>query len=127
MKKYIDWVIEGVVLSATVVAFLFIIGKNIFGHISFKEETGTMICIIAFFAFFASLLLSYIKKRGRRCMIVVAAIYALENLIIYYAALDERMFNTSKIDLEALFLTFLVGFIAWPITMYEVDSVMRQK
>lgn len=86
-----------------------------------------MICIIAFFACIMAVLLLYMKKRDKKYMLVVSVVYALENLIIYYAALDHRMFNCSKIDHNTLLITFFVGVIAWPITKYEIESIMKQK
>ena len=125
MKKYIDWIVEGVVLSAMVIAFLFVVGKNRSSSIVFEGEVGTMIFFIAVFSCIMAIFLLHMKKRDNRFVIVVSGIYALENLIIYYASLD-RLFGT-YISHDALFLTFLVGSIAWPITKYEVESIMKQK
>ncbi len=125
MKKYIDWIVEGVVLSAMVIAFLFVVGKNRSSSIVFEGEVGTMIFFIAVFSCIMAIFLLHMKKRDNRFVIVVSGIYALENLIIYYASLD-RLFDT-YISRDALFLTFLVGSIAWPITKYEVESIMKQK
>ena len=125
MKKYIDWIVEGVVLSAMVIAFLFVVGKNRSSSIVFEGEVGTMIFFIAVFSCIMAIFLLHMKKRDNRFVIVVSGIYALENLIIYYASLD-RLFDT-YISHDALFLTFLVNSIAWPITKYEVESIMKQK
>ena len=125
MKKYIDWIVEGVVLSAMVIAFLFVVGKNRSSSIVFEGEVGTMIFFIAVFSCIMAIFLLHMKKRDNRFVIVVSDIYALENLIIYYASLD-RLFDTYRSH-DALFLTFLVGSIAWPITKYEVESIMKQK
>lgn len=125
MKKYIDWIVEGVVLSAMVIAFLFVVGKNRSSSIVFEGEVGTMIFFIAVFSCIMAIFLLHMKKRDNRFVIVVSGIYALENLIIYYASLD-RLFDT-YISHDALLLTFLVGSIAWPITKYEVESIMKQK
>ena len=125
MKKYIDWIVEGVVLSAMVIAFLFVVGKNRSSSIVFEGEVGTMIFFIAVFSCIMAIFLLHMKKRDNRFVIVVSGIYALENLIIYYASLD-RLFDT-YISHDALFLTFLFWSIAWPITKYEVESIMKQK
>lgn len=123
MKKYIDWIVEGVVLSAMVIAFLFVVGKNRSSSIVFEGEVGTMIFFIAVFSCIMAIFLLHMKKRDNRFVIVVSGIYALENLIIYYASLG----GDTNISHDALFLTFLVGSIAWPITKYEVESIMKQK
>lgn len=103
MKKYIDWIVEGVVLSAIVIAFLFVVGKNRSSSIVFEGEVGTMIFFIAVFSCIMAIFLLHMKKRDNRFVIVVSGIYALENLIIYYASLD-RLFDT-YISHDALFLT----------------------
>lgn len=125
MKKYIDWIVEGVVLSAMVIAFLFVVGKNRSSSIVFEGEVGTMIFFIAVFSCIMAIFLLHMKKRDNRFVIVVSGIYALENLIIYYASLGGII--DTNISHDALFLTFLVGSIAWSITKYEVESIMKQK
>ena len=49
MKKYFDWIVEGVILSAIVVAFLLVLGHNRYGRISFKEDEELMITGVAIF------------------------------------------------------------------------------
>ena len=127
MKKYIDWMVEGVVLSAMVIAFLFVVGKNQYGHISFRIDVGIINCIIAIFACVVAILLLYVKKSDKRYITEVSVIYALENLIIYYVALGDDLFSGPHINIDALPLTFLVGFIAWPITKYEVESIIKRQ
>ena len=58
---------------------------------------------------------------------MLPVIYALENLIIYYAAISDGVFEHSKISYEALFVAFIVDLFAWPITMYEVENLMNRK
>ena len=58
---------------------------------------------------------------------MLPVIYALENLIIYYAAISDGVFEHSKISYEALFVAFIVDLFACPITMYEVENLMNRK
>lgn len=123
MKKYIDWIIEGVILSAMVVAFLFVIGKGYNGKISFKESGQVIIFCSAIFAYVVAFLAIYLKKRPKKILKVLPIIYALENLIMYYVAVYSSFTGHSRIEYEALCLTFFVGMLAWPITMYEVENL----
>ena len=66
MKKYIDWIVEGVVLSAMVIAFLFVVGKNRSSSIVFEGEVGTMIFFIAVFSCIMAIFLLHMKKRDNR-------------------------------------------------------------
>lgn len=127
MKKYFDWIVEGVILSAIVVAFLFVLGHNRYGRISFKEDEELMITGIAIFAYLVALLFLYVKETSIKYMKMLPVIYALENLIIYYAAISDGVFEHSKISYEALFVAFIVDLFAWPITMYEVENLMNRK
>lgn len=127
MKKYFDWIVEGVILSAIVVAFLFVLGHNRYGRISFKEDEELMITGIAIFAYLVALLFLYVKETSIKYMKMLPVIYALENLIIYYAAISDGVFEHSKISYEALFVAFIVDLFAWPITMYEVEKLMNRK
>lgn len=127
MKKYFDWIVEGVILSAIVVAFLFVLGHNRYGRISFKEDEELMITGVAIFAYFVALLFLYVKETSIKYMKMLPVIYALENLIIYYAAISDGVFEHSKISYEALFVAFIVDLFAWPITMYEVENLMNRK
>ena len=127
MKKYFDWIVEGVILSAIVVAFLFVLGHNRYGRISFKEDEELMITGVAIFAYLVALLFLYVKETSIKYMKMLPVIYALENLIIYYAAISDGVFEHSKISYEALFVAFIVDLFAWPITMYEVESLMNRK
>ena len=61
MKKYIDWIVEGVVLSAMVIAFLFVVGKNRSSSIVFEGEVGTMIFFIAVFSCIMAIFLLHMK------------------------------------------------------------------
>ena len=127
MKKYFDWIVEGVILSAIVVAFLFVLGHNRYGRISFKEDEELMITGVAIFAYLVALLFLYVKETSIKYMKMLPVIYALENLIIYYAAISDGVFGHSKISYEALFVAFIVDLFAWPITMYEVENLMNRK
>lgn len=127
MKKYFDWIVEGVILSAIVVAFLFVLGHNRYGRISFKEDEELMITGVAIFAYLVALLFLYVKETSIKYMKMLPVIYALENLIIYYAAISDGFFEHSKISYEALFVAFIVDLFAWPITMYEVENLMNRK
>lgn len=127
MKKYFDWIVEGVILSAIVVAFLFVLGHNCYGRISFKEDEELMITGVAIFAYLVALLFLYVKETSIKYMKMLPVIYALENLIIYYAAISDGVFEHSKISYEALFVAFIVDLFAWPITMYEVENLMNRK
>ena len=127
MKKYFDWIVEGVILSAIVVAFLFVLGHNRYGRISFKEDEGLMIMGVAIFAYLVALLFLYVKETSIKYMKMLPVIYALENLIIYYAAISDGVFEHSRISYEALFVAFIVDLFAWPITMYEVENLMNRK
>lgn len=127
MKKYFDWIVEGVILSAIVVAFLFVLGHNRYGRISFKEDEELMITGVAIFAYLVALLFLYVKETSIKYMKMLSVIYALENLIIYYAAISDGVFEHSKISYEALFVAFIVDLFAWPITMYEVENLMNRK
>ena len=127
MKKYFDWIVEGVILSAIVVAFLFVLGHNRYGRISFKEDEELMITGVAIFAYLIALLFLYVKETSIKYMKMLPVIYALENLIIYYAAISDGVFEHSKISYEALFVAFIVDLFAWPITMYEVENLMNRK
>lgn len=127
MKKYFDWIVEGVILSAIVVAFLFVLGHNRYGRISFKENEELMITGVAIFAYLVALLFLYVKETSIKYMKMLPVIYALENLIIYYAAISDGVFEHSKISYEALFVAFIVDLFAWPITMYEVENLMNRK
>ena len=127
MKKYIDWIVEGVILSAIVVAFLFVLGHNRYGRISFKEDEELMITGVAIFAYLVALLFLYVKETSIKYMKMLPVIYALENLIIYYAAISDGVFEHSRISYEALFVAFIVDLFAWPITMYEVENLMNRK
>ena len=127
MKKYFDWIVEGVILSAIVVAFLFVLGHNRYGRISFKEDEELMITGVAIFAYLVALLFLYVKETSIKYMKMLPVIYALENLIIYYAAISDGVFENSKISYEALFVAFIVDLFAWPITMYEVENLMNRK
>ena len=127
MKKYFDWIVEGVILSAIVVAFLFVLGHNRYGRISFKEDEELMITGVALFAYLVALLFLYVKETSIKYMKMLPVIYALENLIIYYAAISDGVFEHSKISYEALFVAFIVDLFAWPITMYEVENLMNRK
>lgn len=127
MKKYFDWIAEGVILSAIVVAFLFVLGHNRYGRISFKEDEELMITGVAIFAYLVALLFLYVKETSIKYMKMLPVIYALENLIIYYAAISDGVFEHSKISYEALFVAFIVDLFAWPITMYEVENLMNRK
>ena len=127
MKKYFDWIVEGVILSAIVVAFLFVLGHNRYGRISFKEDEELMITGVAIFAYLVALLFLYVKETSIKYMKMLPIIYALENLIIYYAAISDGVFEHSKISYEALFVAFIVDLFAWPITMYEVENLMNRK
>lgn len=127
MKKYFDWIVEGVILSAIVVAFLFVLGHNRYGRISFKEDEELMITGVAKFAYLVALLFLYVKETSIKYMKMLPVIYALENLIIYYAAISDGVFEHSRISYEALFVAFIVDLFAWPITMYEVENLMNRK
>ena len=127
MKKYFDWIVEGVILSAIVVAFLFVLGHNRYGRISFKEDEELMITGVAIFAYLVALLFLYVKETSIKYMKMLPVIYALENLIIYYAAMSDGVFEHSRISYEALFVAFIVDLFAWPITMYEVENLMNRK
>lgn len=127
MKKYFDWIVEGVILSAIVVAFLFVLGHNRYGRISFKEDEELMITGVAIFAYLVALLFLYVKETSIKYMKMLPVIYALENLIIYYAAISDGVFEHSKISYEALFVAFIIDLFAWPITMYEVENLMNRK
>ena len=127
MKKYFDWIVEGVILSAIVVAFLFVLGHNRYGRISFKEDEELMITGVAIFAYLVALLFLYVKETSIKYMKMLPVIYALENLIIYYAAISDGVFEHSKISYEALFVAFIVDLFAWSITMYEVENLMNRK
>lgn len=127
MKKYFDWIVEGVILSAIVVAFLFVLGHNRYDRISFKEDEELMITGVAIFAYLVALLFLYVKETSIKYMKMLPVIYALENLIIYYAAISDGVFEHSKISYEALFVAFIVDLFAWPITMYEVENLMNRK
>lgn len=127
MKKYFDWIVEGVILSAIVVAFLFVLGHNRYGRISFKEDEELMITGVAIFAYLVALLFLYVKETSIKYMKMLPVIYALENLVIYYAAISDGVFEHSKISYEALFVAFIVDLFAWPITMYEVENLMNRK
>ena len=127
MKKYFDWIVEGVILSAIVVAFLFVLGHNRYGRISFKEDEELMITGVAIFAYLVALLFLYVKETSIKYMKMLPVIYALENLIIYYAAISDGVFEHSKISYEALFVALIVDLFAWPITMYEVENLMNRK
>lgn len=127
MKKYFDWIVEGVILSAIVVAFLFVLGHNRYGRISFKEDEELMITGVAIFAYLVALLFLYVKETSIKYMKMLPVIYALENLIIYYATISDGVFEHSKISYEALFVAFIVDLFAWPITMYEVENLMNRK
>ena len=127
MKKYFDWIVEGVILSAIVVAFLFVLGHNRYGRISFKEDEELMITCVAIFAYLVALLFLYVKETSIKYMKMLPVIYALENLIIYYAAISDGVYEHSKISYEALFVAFIVDLFAWPITMYEVENLMNRK
>ena len=127
MKKYFDWIVEGVILSAIVVAFLFVLGHNRYGRISFKEDEELMITGVAIFAYLVALLFLYVKETSIKYMKMLPVIYALENLIIYYAAISDGVFEHSRISYEALFVAFIVDLFAWPITMYEVENLMNRK
>ena len=127
MKKYFDWIVEGVILSAIVVAFLFVLGHNRYGRISFKEDEELMITGVAIFAYLVALLFLYVKETSIKYMKMLPVIYALENLITYYAAISDGVFEHSKISYEALFVAFIVDLFAWPITMYEVENLMNRK
>lgn len=127
MKKYFDWIVEGVILSAIVVAFLFVLGHNRYGRISFKEDEDLMITGVAIFAYLVALLFLYVKETSIKYMKMLPVIYALENLIIYYAAISDGVFEHSRISYEALFVAFIVDLFAWPITMYEVENLMNRK
>lgn len=127
MKKYFDWIVEGVILSAIVVAFLFVLGHNRYGRISFKEDEELMITGVAIFAYLVALLFLYVKETSIKYMKMLPVIYALENLIIYYAAISDGVYEHSKISYEALFVAFIVDLFAWPITMYEVENLMNRK
>lgn len=127
MKKYFDWIVEGVILSAIVVAFLFVLGHNRYDRISFKEDEELMITGVAIFAYLVALLFLYVKETSIKYMKMLPVIYALENLIIYYAAISDGVFGHSKISYEALFVAFIVDLFAWPITMYEVENLMNRK
>lgn len=127
MKKYFDWIVEGVILSAIVVAFLFVLGHNRYGRISFKEDEELMITGVAIFAYLVALLFLYVKETSIKYMKMLPVICALENLIIYYAAISDGVFEHSKISYEALFVAFIVDLFAWPITMYEVENLMNRK
>lgn len=127
MKKYFDWIVEGVILSAIVVAFLFVLGHNRYGRISFKEDEELMITGVAIFAYLVALLFLYVKETSIKYMKMLPVIYALENLIIYYAAISDGVFEHSKISYEALFVAFIVDLFAWPITMYEVENLRNRK
>lgn len=127
MKKYFDWIVEGVILSAIVVAFLFVLGHNRYGRISFKEDEELMITGVAIFAYLVALLFLYVKETSIKYMKMLPVIYALENLIIYYAAISDGVFEHSKISYKALFVAFIVDLFAWPITMYEVENLMNRK
>lgn len=124
MKKYFDWIIEGIILSAMVVAFLLVIGKNYNGKITFKVSEDVIMFCAAIFSYLVALLALYLKKKPEKMMKVLPIIYALETLIIYYVAVDSSFNGRSRIEYEALCVTFLVGFLAWPITVYEVESLM---
>ena len=123
MKKYIDWIIEGIILSAMVVAFLFVIGKSYNGKISFKVSEEVIIFCAAMFAYVVALLAVYLKKKPEKMMKVLPIVYALENLIMYYVAVGSSFNGRSRIEYEALCLTFWIGVFAWPITAYEVESL----
>lgn len=56
MKKYFDWIIEGIILSAMVVAFLFVIGKNYNGKITFKVSEDVIMFCAAIFSYLVALL-----------------------------------------------------------------------
>ena len=127
MKKYFDWIVEGVILSAIVVAFLFVLGHNRYGRISFKEDEELMITGVAIFAYLVALFFLYVKETSIKYMKMLPVIYALENLIIYYAAISDGVFEHSKISYEALFVAFIVDLFAWPITMYKVENLMNRK
>ena len=127
MTKYFDWIVEGVILSAIVVAFLFVLGHNRYGRISFKEDEELMITGVAIFAYLVALLFLYVKETSIKYMKMLPVIYALENLIIYYAAISDGVFEHSKISDEALFVAFIIDLFAWPITMYEVENLMNRK
>ena len=127
MKKYFDLIVEGVILSAIVVAFLFVLGHNRYGRISFKEDEELMITGVAIFAYLVALLFLYVKETSIKYMKMLPVIYALENLIIYYAAISDGVFEHSKISYEALFVAFIVDLFAWPITMYKVENLMNRK
>ena len=127
MKKYFDWIVEGVILSAIVVAFLFVLGHNRYGRISFKEDEELMITGVAIFAYLVALLFLYVKETSIKYMKMLPVIYALENLIIYFAAISDGVYEHSKISYEALFVAFIVDLFAWPITMYEVENLMNRK
>lgn len=124
MKKYFDWIIEGIILSAMVVAFLFVIGKNYNGKITFKVSEDVIMFCTAIFSYLVALLALYLKRKPEKMMKALPIIYALETLIIYYVAVDSSFNGRSRIEYEALCVTFLVGFLAWPITVYEVESLM---
>lgn len=78
MKKYFDWIVEGVILSAIVVAFLFVLGHNRYGRISFKEDEELMITGVAIFAYLVALLFLYVKETSIKYMKMLPVIYALE-------------------------------------------------
>lgn len=63
-----------------------------------------MIFFIAVFSCIMAIFLLHMKKRDNRFVIVVSGIYALENLIIYYASLGGII--DTNISHDALFLTF---------------------
>lgn len=128
MKKYFDWIVEGVILAAIVVAFLFVLGHNRYsGRICFREDVELMITGVTIFTYLVTLLFLYVKNTPTKYMKILPVIYALENLIIYYAAISDGVFEHSKISYEALFVAFIVDLFAWPITMYEVENLMNRK
>ena len=63
MKKYFDWIVEGVILAAIVVAFLFVLGHNRYsGRICFREDVELMITGVTIFTYLVTLLFLYVKK-----------------------------------------------------------------
>lgn len=106
MKKYFDWIIEGIILSAMVVAFLFVIGKNYNGKITFKVSEDVIMFCTAIFSYLVALLALYLKRKPEKMMKVLPIIYALETLIIYYVAVDSSFNGRSRIEYEALCVTF---------------------
>ena len=82
---------------------------------------------VAIFAYLVALLFLYVKETSIKYMKMLPVIYALENLIIYYAAISDGVFEHSRISYEALFVAFIVDLFAWPITMYEVENLMNRK